>query len=166
MPPHAIIMGMPDCIMVIMRLQPSMNMSFMAASIGIISQVMPVAVMVHFIFDIIMGIPIMFMPFCIMGIIGIIWGIMPFIMGMPIMFMPPIIGIIWGIMPFCIIMWFIMPGCIIDIIWGIMPWFIIGIMLFIMGCWVFMAVFISILQKRGYVVLHQLYGGMPFLNNG
>ena len=49
MPPQLIIIGMPICIIDIIDSQHFMNMSFMAASIGIISQVMPVGVMVHFI---------------------------------------------------------------------------------------------------------------------
>ena len=39
MPPQPIIMGMPICIMFIMLSQHFMNMSFIAGSIGIISQV-------------------------------------------------------------------------------------------------------------------------------
>jgi len=118
MPPQHIIMGMPWLIMASMRLQQSMNISFEAPSIGIISQVMPEAVILHSILHIIIGMGI------IWGIMfGIICGIMPPIMFgiMPgiicgIMFMPPII---WGIIP--PIMFGIMPG----IICGIM--FIIGI---------------------------------------
>lgn len=79
MPPQFIIMGMPEDIMVDMRLQHSMNISLDMPSIGVISQVMPVGVIVHFILHIIMG---------IMFIIGIICMPIPF---MPIMF---IIGII------------------------------------------------------------------------
>lgn len=76
MPPQFIIIGMPICIMFIMASQHFMNMSFMAPSIGIISQVMPVAVMVHFIWQPIIGMPIICM-FCI-GMLGIIIGfIMP-----------------------------------------------------------------------------------------
>ena len=83
MPPQLIIIGMPICIMPIMFSQHFMNMSFMDASIGIISQVMPVAVMVHFIWQAIIGMFIMGMPpICIM------LGIMP---GIIIGFMPPII---------------------------------------------------------------------------
>jgi hypothetical protein len=84
MPPIDIIMGMPMLIMLIMRLQQSMNISMDMPSIGIISQVMPLSVMVHFIMDIIIGI----MPF-IIGIMPFIIGIMPFIIGI----IPPIIGI-------------------------------------------------------------------------
>ncbi|SCM75997.1 conserved membrane hypothetical protein [uncultured Pleomorphomonas sp.] len=115
MPPHIIIMGMPPCIMAIMRLQQSMNMSMLASSIGIISHVMPVLVILQVILAI---------------MTGIICGIMPPIIGF---IMPPIIGMpIIGIMPF-----------IIGIIWGIMlP--IIGICIMgIIGC-MFMAVFISL----------------------
>lgn len=119
MPPHIIIIGMPPDIIDIMRLQHSMNMSLSMPSIGIISQVMPSAVILQVMVHIIIGIP---MP----PIIGII---MPFIMGMP-----PIIGImpfiIIGFMP--AIMGFIMPP-------------IIGIMLFIIGI-MFMAGFIVSLQ--------------------
>jgi hypothetical protein len=89
MPPQLIIIGMPIACMFIICWQQAMNMSFMAASIGIISQVMPLSVMVHFIVPIIMGIGII--PF-IMPFIGIMPGIIPF-MGI----MPPIIGI--GIIP-------------------------------------------------------------------
>jgi hypothetical protein len=76
MPPHIVIIGMPICIMLIMFSQHFMNMSFIDGSIGIISQVMPVAVIVHFIWQpTIMGIigipPIGIMPPIIMGI-GII----------------------------------------------------------------------------------------------
>ncbi len=92
MPPHIIIMGMPLPIMVIICLQHCIIMSFMAGSIGVISHVMPFAVMVQFILHIIIGI------------------IMPPIMGfiMPAIGIPPIIGIIdimgfiMGIMVFCI----------------------------------------------------------------
>jgi hypothetical protein len=83
MPPHIIIIGMPAFIMVIMRWQQSMNISFMAASIGAISQVMPVGVMVQVILHAIIIIG-MFMP---IPIIGICIGIMP-----------PIIGMFMGIM--------------------------------------------------------------------
>ena len=64
--PHIIIMGMPDDIMDIMRLQHSMNMSLSMPSIGIISQTMPFGVILQVILLIII---------CIMGII------MPFIIG-------------------------------------------------------------------------------------
>lgn len=114
MPPHIIIMGMPPCIMDIMRLQQSMNMSMLMPSIGIISHVMPFLVIVQVILAI---------------MTGIICGIMPPIIGF---IMPPIMPIIG----------FIMGMPIIGIIWGIMP-FIIGICIMgIIGC-MFMAVFIS-----------------------
>ena len=87
MPPHAIIIGMPIVVMLIMRWQHSMNISFMAASTGVISQVMPVGVMVQVILHIIIGIGIG------IGVMPPIIGIMPFIMGI----MAPIICI--GIMP-------------------------------------------------------------------
>lgn len=91
MPPHAIIMGMPMFIMLIMRSQHSMNMSFMAASIGAISQVMPVGVIVQVILHIIIGIGIM--PF-IIGIMLFIIGIMAPIICIGIM--PAIIGMVIG----------------------------------------------------------------------
>ena len=59
MPPQAIIMGMPAFIMLIMRLQHSMNMSFDVSSIGIISQTMPLAVILQVILHIMTGIGIM-----------------------------------------------------------------------------------------------------------
>jgi len=49
MPPQFIIIGMPICIMLHIASQHFMNMSFIAPSRGIISQVIPVGVMVHFI---------------------------------------------------------------------------------------------------------------------
>ena len=109
MPPQAIIIGMPPVIMAIMRLQYSMNMSFDMSSIGIISQTMPVAVILQVILHIIMGIGIM--P----PIIPIPWGIMfimPFIGIMPWGIIPPIIGMFMGIMP--LIGMFIIGICI----WG------------------------------------------------
>ena len=110
--PHIIIIGMPDDIMDIMRLQHSMNMSLSMPSMGIISQTMPFGVILQVILPIII---------CIIGII------MGFIIGIwPIIGMPPIIGFIIGMPP---IIGFIM-GFIID-----MPFimeFIIGIM-FIAG---------------------------------
>ena len=78
--PHIIIIGMPDDIMDIMRLQHSMNMSLSMPSIGIISQTMPFGVILHVILPIII---------CIMGII------IGFMMGMPPI-MEPIIGFIIG----------------------------------------------------------------------
>lgn len=101
MPPHIIIIGMPLPIMDIMRLQHSIIMSLDASSIGIISQTMPVAVILQVILHIIIGIIMGIMPF----IIGII---MPFIIWPIIGFMPPIIGFICmppiiGIIPFIII---------------------------------------------------------------
>lgn len=83
MPPHIIIIGMPMFIMVIIRSQHSINMSFMDSSIDAISHFMPVGVMEQVILHIIIAI-----------------GIMPLIMGIGIMLvmgiMEPIIGI--GIM--------------------------------------------------------------------
>jgi hypothetical protein len=88
MPPQHIIMGMPERHMAIMRSQHSRNMSIDMPLIGVISQVMPVLVMLQVIVAIIIGIGIM--P---MGIIPPIIGIIPFIIGMP-----PIIGMGIGIM--------------------------------------------------------------------
>ncbi len=104
MPPQFIIMGMPEPIMAHMRLQASMNMSFEASSIAVISQTMPSAVILQVVLHIIIG---------IMPIIGIIPG-------MPIMLLI-IIGFIIGfIMGIPIIMGFIMPFIIgIDCIMGV-----------------------------------------------
>lgn len=101
MPPIDIIMGMPMPIMLIMRLQQSMNISMDMPFIGIISHVMPLSVMVQVILAIIIGIIAGIMPF-IIGIIPPIMpfiGIMLFIMGFmpPIMGFMPIIGIMAGI---------------------------------------------------------------------
>jgi hypothetical protein len=83
MPPQFIIIGMPICIMLIMFSQHFMNMSFMAGSIGIISQVMPLAVMVHFIWQPIIGMPPIIMGFIMPpAIIGFIMP--PIIMGIGI----------------------------------------------------------------------------------
>ncbi|SCB28418.1 hypothetical protein GA0061100_106367 [Rhizobium hainanense] len=78
--PHIIIIGMPEDIMDIMRLQHSINMSLSMPSIGIISQTMPFGVILQVILPIII---------CIMGII------IGFIIGMPPI-MEPIIGFIMG----------------------------------------------------------------------
>jgi hypothetical protein len=89
MPPQFIIIGMPICVMPIMLSQHFMNMSFMEASMGIISQVMPLAVMVHFIWQLIIGIidiALAIMGFIMPAIIGFI--IPPDIIGF---IMPPII---------------------------------------------------------------------------
>lgn len=94
MPPHIIIMGTPLPIMVIICLQHCIIMSFMAGSMGVISQVMPLAVMVQVILHIIIGIimpPIGIPP--IMGIIPFIIGIIPDIIGFIIGIMLPVIGI-------------------------------------------------------------------------
>ncbi len=91
MPPQFIIIGMPAFIMLIMFWQHCINMSFMEASIGVISQVMPFGVMVQVILHIIMGIGI---PMLGAPIIVPIMGIMPFII---IGFMPPIMLVIIGI---------------------------------------------------------------------
>ena len=89
MPPQFIIIGMPLPIMVIMVWQHCMNMSFIAGSIGAISQViMPFGAMLQVILHIIIG---MAMPGIIIGMPPIIGFI---IMGFIIIgFMPPIIGI-------------------------------------------------------------------------
>jgi hypothetical protein len=80
MPPQVIIIGMPMFIIAIIRWQHSMNMSFMASSIAVISHFIPVGVMVQVILHIIIAI-----------------GIMPPIIGMFIGIMPPIIGMFIGI---------------------------------------------------------------------
>ncbi len=86
-PPQFIIIGIPICIMLIMFSQHFMNMSFMAGSIGIISQVMPLAVMVHFIWQPIIGMPPIIIGFIMPpAIIGFI--MLPDIIGF---IMPPII---------------------------------------------------------------------------
>ena len=94
MPPQFIIIGMPLPIMVIMVWQHCMNMSFIAGSIGAISQViMPFGAMLQVILHIIIGIAIpgMAIPGIIIGMPPIIGFI---IMGFIIIgFMPPIIGI-------------------------------------------------------------------------
>lgn len=100
MPPQHIIIGTPAFIMVVIFWQHSMMASFMDASIGWISQVMPLAVIVQVIFAIIIGIipPMGIMPFMgIMPPIGIaiimdvgiidIWGIIGIIAGIGIAFM-------------------------------------------------------------------------------
>lgn len=98
MPPHIIIIGMPLLHMAIMRLQHSMNIAWSMPSMGFISHIMPVSVILQVIvpiiigmgIGIIMGICIMLPPIIICGIIGI-WVII----GWP---MPPIIEFIIGIM--------------------------------------------------------------------
>jgi hypothetical protein len=71
MPPHIIIMGMPLPIMVIICLQHCIITSFMAVSMGVISHVMPFAVMAQVILHIIIGI----MGFIMVFVIGIMAGI-------------------------------------------------------------------------------------------
>ncbi|MGY8707418.1 hypothetical protein RAD16_16885 [Bradyrhizobium sp. 18BD] len=95
-PPQHIIMGIPICIMFIMLSQHLVNMSFMAGSIGAISQVMPAGVMVHLTWQgIIIGMPIMF-------IIGIMLPAMagfimlPIIIGMGIICIAVFIVILRG----------------------------------------------------------------------
>jgi len=77
-PPQVIIIGIPAFIIVIMRWQHSMNISFMDGSIGVMSQLMPAGVIVQVILHIIipMGIP--------MGIVAPIIGIGIDIIGMDI----------------------------------------------------------------------------------
>jgi hypothetical protein len=104
--PHIIIMGMPLSIMAVMRLQHSMNMSLEASSIGIISQTMPLAVILQLILLIIMGImPPIIIGFIIAFIIGIMpaMGIIPIIMGFIIGIMPFMVGIILPIMGMLVI---------------------------------------------------------------
>ncbi|MGO1078365.1 hypothetical protein ACTOWL_22690 [Inquilinus sp. CA228] len=97
MPPQLIITGMPPPIIAIIRRQASVNISMLMPSIGIISQVMPVGVVLQVILHIMTGI----MP-PIIAIWGIIWGIMPGIIPDIMLGIMPIIGImpciIWGIM--------------------------------------------------------------------
>ena len=105
MPPHIIIIGMPPFIAFIMRLQHSMNMALSMPSIGFISHIMPVSVILQVIMPIIIGMGIIMGMPPIIGIIPFI-GIMPFIIGiMPFIIgdiigwpMPPIIAFIIGIM--------------------------------------------------------------------
>jgi hypothetical protein len=98
MPPHDIIMGMPMFIIAVMRSQQSFIISIDMPSIGIISQTMPVGVILQVMVHIIMGMAIGIIPpiICI--------GIMPFIIGIcigiGIGIIPPIIGI--GIILFII----------------------------------------------------------------
>jgi len=70
MPPHIIIMGIPWPIIVVICLQYWTSMSFMAGSIGVISQLMPFAVMAQDALHITIGIIIP--PVGIPLIIGII----------------------------------------------------------------------------------------------
>ncbi|WP_442236353.1 hypothetical protein [Rhodopseudomonas pseudopalustris] len=95
MPPQFIIIGMPLPIMVIMVWQHCMNMSFIAGSIGAISQViMPFGAMLQVILHIIIGIGIAIPGMAMPGIIIGMPPIMGFIItGFIIGFMPPIIGI-------------------------------------------------------------------------
>jgi hypothetical protein len=113
MPPHIIITGMPIAIMLIMRLQQSMNMSFDMPSMGIIRQFMPSGVMSQLMRHII-GAGIMPIIGIMPPIIGFIIGMsdimgMPDIMGIGIMppvidgIMPPLIGMGMGIIPVIII---------------------------------------------------------------
>ncbi|WP_193528681.1 hypothetical protein [Rhodopseudomonas palustris] len=100
MPPQLIIIGMPPVIMVIMFWQHCMNMSFIAGSIGAISQLMVpfgdiVQVILHIIIGIAMpGMPIIDMP----AIIGFI------IIGFIMAGIPPIIGIGIGIIGIAVFM--------------------------------------------------------------
>jgi hypothetical protein len=104
MPPHIIIIGMPIAIMLIMRLQQSMNMSFDMPSMGIIRQVMPSGVMSQLMRHIIgAGImPIIGIVPPIIMCIGIMPPIIGFIIGIPDIIdgiMPPPMGICIGIIP-------------------------------------------------------------------
>lgn len=98
-------MGMPLLIIMVICLQHCIIMSFMAGSMGMISQVMPLAVMEQVILHIIIGIgmpPICIPPIGMPPIMGImplmafIMGIIAFIMGI-MAFMGFIIGIMAGI---------------------------------------------------------------------
>ena len=98
MPPHIIIMGMPLPIIMDICLQHCISMSFMAGSMGLISQVMPSPVMVQVILHIIIGIGMP--PIGIPPIIGIMLpGIMAFIIGIIafIIGIMALIGFIMGI---------------------------------------------------------------------
>lgn len=98
MPPHIIVIGIPAFIMAIMRSQAIFIISADMPSIGFISQVMPVSVMVQVMLHIIIGIIMGIMPFIMF--IGIMFmGIMPFIIGI----MPAIMFI--GIIPIFPIIW-------------------------------------------------------------
>ncbi len=90
MPPHAIIIGIPDFIMAIMRLQHSANISADMPAIGIISQTILPSFMAQVIVHIIMGIGIGI-------IIGIMGMLLPIIGIMPPIIMGFIIGIIAGV---------------------------------------------------------------------
>lgn len=113
MPPHAIIIGMPAAMALHMAWQHCITMSFMAASMAVISQVMPVSVMVQVVRHIIIG-------------AGIVIGIMPaidimgFIIGfiiMGIMPMPVIpIGIAMPGMPMAGIAVAVVAACMVGIV--------------------------------------------------
>ncbi|WP_438033029.1 hypothetical protein [Sorangium sp. So ce204] len=108
-PPHIIIMGIPDDIIFVMASQRSFSTSIDMPSGGIILQIIPSLVISHDILHII-GMPIPVIPgiMPIMGIIGMPMPIMPGIIGMLMPIMPgimPIMGIIGMPMP-------IMPGII------------------------------------------------------
>ena len=111
MPPHDIIMGMPELIMAIMRWQAAMNISFETPSIGIISQTMPMSVILQVIVAIMTGIGMPPMP--IIGIMPIIIGFI--IMGIIEFIMGFIIGIIEPIMPIMGIADFISVAAVIAI---------------------------------------------------
>ncbi|BCJ89667.1 hypothetical protein IZ6_04020 [Terrihabitans soli] len=80
MPPQHIIIGMPILFMFIICWQQAMNMSFMDASIGIISQTMPLSVIlqetVHIIIGMGIGMPFIMPPMFIIGIIPPIMGML------------------------------------------------------------------------------------------
>lgn len=88
MGPQPHIIGMPEPIMVIMVLQHCMNMSLDMPAMGVISQTMPVSVILQVMVPIIMGI----MPPIIIGFMPAIMGFIP-IIGIAFM---PIIGFIMG----------------------------------------------------------------------
>ncbi|XXT17639.1 hypothetical protein WME94_46155 [Sorangium sp. So ce429] len=115
-PPHIIVIGIPDDIIFIIASQRSLSMSIDMPSGGIILQVIPSLPISQDILHIIgMPMPIMF---CIMLIM---LGIMPGIIGMPMPIMFGIMPIMFGIMP---IMFGIMPGIIgmpMPIMLGIIP---------------------------------------------
>jgi hypothetical protein len=123
MPPHVIIMGIPELIIFIIDSMRSRMPSIDCPSDGIILQTMPSLVISICMRHIIGAMP---------GIVPPIIGIMPPIIGIMFGIMPPIIGIMFGIMPPII---GIMPPIIgiMPPIIGIMPGIIPPIMLPIIG---------------------------------
>lgn len=97
--PQLIIIGMPLFMADIMRSQVSVNIAIDMPSMGDISQVMPLSVIVQVMVAIIMGMAIIGMA----PIIGICIGIIDILdMGMPIIGAPPIMFGIIGDMAFII----------------------------------------------------------------